>query len=237
MMEGIAWNYMHWFYSQVDRVYVNSQKYLERWVERGLAQEKLRILPRGLDTKSFDLRHRDVQFWKKRGARGKVVLYVGRISKEKELDFLSRVAERMRGDEGTTFAFVGEGPFLHELKKKLPHGIFTGSLHGEDLSRAYASADLFVFPSTTDTYGNVVIEALASGLPVLVSDQGGPKELLRNPNDGLVLAGGEAQWEAAIRKWIGSTSMPNDAKSRRERTVAGRKWEDAFRRFWEEGLL
>ena len=237
MMEGIAWNYMHWFYSQVDRVYVNSQKYLERWVERGLAQEKLRILPRGLDTESFDLRHRDVQFWKKRGARGKVVLYVGRISKEKELDFLSRVAERMRGDEGTTFAFVGEGPFLHELKKKLPHGIFTGSLHGEDLSRAYASADLFVFPSTTDTYGNVVIEALASGLPVLVSDQGGPKELLRNPNDGLVLAGGEAQWEAAIRKWIGSTSMPNDAKSRRERTVAGRKWEDAFRRFWEEGLL
>ena len=237
MMEGIAWNYMHWFYSQVDRVYVNSQKYLERWVERGMAPEKLRILPRGLDTEAFDLRHRDADFWKKRGARGKVVLYVGRISKEKELDFLARVAERMKREEGIAFAFVGEGPFLPELKKKLPHGIFTGPLHGADLSRAYASADLFVFPSTTDTYGNVVIEALASGLPVLVSDQGGPKELLRNPEDGLVLLGGEGEWEAAIRKWLGSGGHPNGAKSRRDRTVAGRKWEDAFRRFWEDGLL
>ena len=234
MMEGIAWNYMHWFYSQMDRVYVNSQKYLDRWVERGLPRKKMSILPRGLETEVFDLRHRDPDFWKKRGIRGKVVLYVGRISKEKELDFLAQVAERMKGEDGMKFAFVGEGPFLAELRKKLPQAVFTGPLHGRDLSAAYASADLFVFPSTTDTYGNVVIEALASGLPVLVSDQGGPRELLRNPADGEVVSGGVAEWESAIRRVL---CKEGDRRARRERTVVGRKWEDAFRRFWEEGLL
>jgi glycosyltransferase involved in cell wall biosynthesis len=237
MMEGIAWNYMQWFYSQMDRVYVNSQRYLERWVEKGLPREKLTILPRGLETEVFDIRHRDLNFWKKRGARGKVVLYVGRISKEKELDFLSRVAERMQGAAETSFAFVGEGPFLPELKKRLPQVVFTGSLHGEDLSSAYASADLFVFPSTTDTYGNVVIEAMASGLPVLVSDQGGPRELLRDPADGEVVGGDAGEWEKAIRRILQAGGGEEGRRARRERTIAGRKWGDAFQRFWNEGLL
>jgi glycosyltransferase involved in cell wall biosynthesis len=237
MMEGIAWNYMHWFYSQMDRVYVNSQKYLDRWVERGLSREKLEILPRGLETEVFDLRYRDPEFWKRRGGRGQVVLYVGRISKEKELDFLAQVADRMKGDAGVTFAFVGDGPFLPELKKKVAGGIFTGALHGQELSQAYASADLFVFPSTTDTYGNVVIEALASGLPVLVSDQGGPRELLRDPADGEVISGGAGEWEKAIRRLLASGGQMGARAQRRERTVTGRGWGDAFARFWEDGLL
>ena len=237
MVEGIAWNYMHWFYSQMDRVYVNSQKYFDRWAERGLAAEKLRILPRGLDTVAFDLAFRDTGFWKKRGAQGKVILYVGRISKEKELDFFSQVVRRMGSESGTTFAFVGEGPFLPELRKKLPQGIFTGALQGEDLSRAYASADLFVFPSTTDTYGNVVIEALASGMPVLVSDKGGPKELLRDPEDGQVVTGGPAEWENAIRSWLGPQEDIVKKQARRNRTIQGRKWEEAFQRFWSGALM
>jgi len=237
MMEGIAWNYMHWFYSQMDRVYVNSQRYLDRWVERGLPREKLEILPRGLETGIFDLSHRDPGFWKKRGAKAKVVLYVGRISREKELDFLAQVAERMKSDPSVTFAFVGDGPFLAELKAKVPQGIFTGALHGKDLSRAYASADLFVFPSTTDTYGNVVIEALASGLPVLVSDQGGPKELLRHPDDGEVVSGGAADWEKAVRRVLGGPEGMDARSARRARTVQGRAWGDAFTKFWGEGLL
>jgi len=221
----------------MDRVYVNSQKYLDRWVEKGLPKEKLRILPRGLETEVFDLRHRDPGFWKKRGARGKVVLYVGRISKEKELEFLAQVAERMKRDTQIHFAFTGDGPLLPELKKRLPQALFTGTLHGEDLSRAYASADLFVFPSTTDTYGNVVIEALASGLPVLVSDQGGPRELLRNPADGEVITGDAAAWEYAIRRILGQNGNDEERRARRERTVGGRSWDEAFIKFWAEGLM
>jgi len=145
LVEGIAWNYMHWFYSQMDRVYVNSQSYLDRWVERGLPREKLAILPRGLETELFSTKHRKEDFWKRRGAAGKVALYVGRISKEKELDFLARVAGKIPTSAGVTFAFVGEGPFVEELKRKVPQGIFTGVLHGEDLGQAFASPTSLFF--------------------------------------------------------------------------------------------
>jgi len=238
LMEGMAWNYMHWFYSQMDRVYVNSQSYLERWVEKGLPREKLMILPRGLDTETFSTKHRDPEFWKKRGSVGKVVLYVGRISKEKELEFLSRVAEKLPRKKGVTFACVGEGPFLAELKKKMHEGIFTGVLHGADLSKAYASADLFVFPSTTDTYGNVVVEAMASGLPVIVSNQGGPGELLRDERDGEVAATGDvAAWVTAVERQILRGENSSSREERRERTIVGRSWREAFASFWRDGLL
>ena len=238
LIEGIAWNYMHWFYSQMDRVYVNSQSYLERWVEKGLAREKLAILPRGLDTELFSTSHRQEGFWKSRGAKGKVALYVGRISKEKELDFLSRVAVQLERSGGITFAFVGEGPFLAELKQKIPQGIFTGVLHNQELGQAYASADLFVFPSTTDTYGNVVVEAMASGLPVVVSDQGGPGELLRDPRDGeKVVTGDVAKWVSAILRVAGNVNNIEIRQARRDRTIAGRGWHDAFQSFWRDALL
>jgi glycosyltransferase involved in cell wall biosynthesis len=238
LVEGIAWNYMHWFYSQMDRVYVNSQSYLDRWVERGLSREKLAILPRGLETDLFSTKHRKEDFWSRRGAAGKVALYVGRISKEKELDFLARVAVKIPKSAGVTFAFVGEGPFLEELKRKVPQGIFTGVLHGEELGQAYASADLFVFPSTTDTYGNVVVEAMASGLPVVVSNQGGPAELLRDPKDGeWVVAGDLANWVAAIQRLAAQENGPEERQKRRERTIQGRSWHDAFQSFWRDALL
>ena len=169
---------------------------------------------------------------------GKVALYVGRISKEKELDFLARVAGKIPKSAGVTFAFVGEGPFLEELKRKVPQGIFTGVLHGEELAQAYASADLFVFPSTTDTYGNVVVEAMASGLPVVVSNQGGPAELLRDPKDGeRVVAGDLANWVAAIQRLAAQENGPDERQKRRERTIQGRSWHDAFQSFWRDALL
>ena len=238
LVEGMAWNYMHWFYSQMDRVYVNSQSYLERWVDKGLAREKLAILPRGLDTELFSTSHRKEDFWKRRGAKAKVALYVGRISKEKELDFLARVATGMGKNEAISFAFVGEGPFLEELKRKVPQGIFTGVLRGEALSQAYASADLFVFPSTTDTYGNVVVEAMASGLPVVVSDQGGPSELLRDSQDGeKVVTGDVGKWISAIERLSLGQNSVKEREARRQRTVMGRSWSDAFDRFWNDALL
>ena len=238
LVEGIAWNYMHWFYNQMDRVYVNSQSYLDRWVERGLPREKLGILPRGLETDLFSTKHRKEDFWKRRGASGKVALYVGRISKEKELDFLARVAGKIPKSAGVTFAFVGEGPFLEELKRKVPQGIFTGVLHGEELAQAYASADLFVFPSTTDTYGNVVVEAMASGLPVVVSNQGGPAELLRDPKDGeRVVAGDLAAWVEAIQRLALKANGAGERQKRRQRTIQGRSWHDAFQSFWRDALL
>src|SRR6185295_10142653 len=88
--------------------------------------------------------------------------------------------------DNLAIAIVGDGPYLKELRALLPEAASTGYLAGLELARAYASSDLFVFPSTTDTFGNVILEALASGVPCVVSDQGGPKDLIEHGRTGFI---------------------------------------------------
>src|SRR5207248_9636784 len=115
------------------------------------------------------------------------LLYVGRISKEKDLDVLAEAYRQLRA-EGLPIGlyFVGDGPYLQALNQALPEAVFTGYLLGKALAAAYASADVFDCPSTTDTFGNVVIEAQASGVPVIVSDTGGPKWLVASKVNGVL---------------------------------------------------
>jgi glycosyltransferase involved in cell wall biosynthesis len=121
------------------------------------------------------------------------------------------------------------------MKELLPEGIYTGSLHREELAAAYASADFFVFPSTTDTFGNVVIEAQASGLPVIVSDVGGPKDLIEEGVDGLITKGLDLD---ALTTAIGKLAADSELRSRMgvaaRARVAERDWSRAARLFWEE---
>jgi glycosyltransferase involved in cell wall biosynthesis len=230
-METLTWNYMHWFYDQMDTIYSNSRYYLDLWVGRGISASKLQIFPRGLDTDLFDRRHRDPGFWPARGARGKVLLYVGRISKEKDLDMLPDVA-RVLADRGAgaTWAFVGDGPYREELHRRMPGAIFTGVLTGTELGTAYASADLFVFPSTTDTYGNVIVEACAAGLRVVVSDAGGPKELVRSGVPGMVCPARSAR--AFADAIISLLAEP--AEFRRPDLANLMGWDAAARMFWNK---
>ena len=162
-------------------------------VSGALTLEALRALgnnPRGSfhPLQSFPTR-RDPAFFEKFGAKnGQVrLLYVGRVSREKDLDLLAEAYRRLRNDGlSIQLCVVGHGPYSKEFAKALPEALFTGYLKGEELAAAYASADIFVFPSTTDTFGNVIIEAQASGVPVIVSDSGGPKELVENERNGLI---------------------------------------------------
>jgi glycosyltransferase involved in cell wall biosynthesis len=121
------------------------------------------------------------------------------------------------------------------MKELLPEGIYTGSLHREELASAFASADFFVFPSTTDTFGNVVIEAQASGLPVIVSDVGGPKDLVANGTDGFVTKGLDldALTDAVKRLVLDAPLRRSMGEASRAR-VAGRDWTHAATLFWEE---
>ena len=110
---------------------------------------------------------------------GPKILYVGRISKEKDLNVLAQAFRRLTQTHADVeLILVGDGPYLNELKELLAGtpSIFTGYREGEQLAAIYASCDLFAFPSATDTFGNVVLEAQASGLPVIVTDSGGPQE-------------------------------------------------------------
>ena len=235
-LESVAWNYMHWFYGQLDSVFVNSEQYRRSWIARGFAPEKLKILPRGLDTTLFSPEHRDPAFWQKFGEHNGAVhlLYVGRISKEKDLDVLAQAYRQLR-DEGLPIQLylVGDGPYLQALHEAMPEAIFTGYLRGKELAAAYASADVFVFPSTTDTFGNVVIEAQASGVPVIVSDTGGPKELVEENVNGVVTKSHDVEDLArAIRDLVNDKRKRCQMSRQARQAVINRSWPGAFRKFW-----
>ena len=240
-LESLAWTYMRWFYGQQDTVFVNSEEYRRSWVKRGIEPTKLKILPRGLDTELFHPRRRDVTFWerferKKTPRAGETIrlLYVGRISKEKDLDLLALAYRQLQAEGLPVQLFlVGNGPYASTLAELLPDAVFTGYLAGEELATAYASADLFVFPSTTDTFGNVIIEAQASGLPVIVSDVGGPKELVRDGVNGLVTKALDAQaFASAIRALAHDPQLRAQISLHARQSVADRSWPMAFQKFW-----
>ncbi len=236
-METLTWNYMQWFYEQLDTVFVNSEEYRRCWEKRGIPADRLHILPRGLDTALFHPEKRGSNWWRARGlGEGETgLLYVGRISKEKRLDLLVPVVERLRA-EGLAVRplLVGHGPYAAELGKLLPDAIFTGYLRGDDLAAAYASADVFVFPSTTDTFGNVILEAQAAGLPVVVSDQGGPRELVADGVDGRVVRAGDVgAWAAAIGELCRDPDQRRRMGEAARRQVENRSWPRAARRFWD----
>ena len=237
-METMVWNYMQWFYGQLDLVYVNSEFYRRCWIDRGIVPDKLRIFPRGLDTELFNPSLRDPKFWILRGAKGPVMLYVGRVSKEKDLNFLAEIMPALHAKAGPfTLAIVGEGPYRAELEALLPDAIFTGILSGRELGVAYASADLFVFPSTTDTYGNVVVEAMAAGLPAAVSDIGGPRELIKNSQVGRVLpARNAAAWVKGLAEMLANLPSPEERRAIAVQSGSERKWDKAFAQLWADGL-
>lgn len=237
-METLTWDFMHWFYSQLDIIYVNSEDYRKCWIDRGIPAEKLKILPRGLDTKLFNPTRRNPEFWKSRGLReGEVgMLFVGRISKEKNLDTLVSATRRLaEWKTPVRPLFIGEGPYLAEMKRLLPDAIFTGYLGGDELADAYASADLFVFPSTTDTFGNVVIEAQACGLPVIVSDVGGPRDLVQHGRDGFVTKALDVgELAESIRRLAVDPALRESMGSASRARVETRDWSEAFEKFWSE---
>jgi glycosyltransferase involved in cell wall biosynthesis len=207
-LEKAAWSYMIWFYGQMEEVMVPSAGTREQLLSRGLPQERMKPLPRWVDTETYSPDMRNPNFWKSRGiGLGRVVLlYVGRVSREKGLEMLVE-AFRELVDTGSAIALavIGDGPYREEMETALSSypTLFTGYLAGEQLQSGYASADLFVFPSATDTFGNVVLEAQASGLPVIVSDEGGPQELMIDGDTGVVFrAGCKNGLVAAIRLMV-----------------------------------
>ena len=235
-LESVTWRYMHWFYGQLDTVFVNSEEYRDSWIQRGLDPAKLKIFPRGLDTELFHPTRRDPAFFETFGAtNGQVrLLYVGRVSREKDLDLLAQAYRRLR-DEGLSvqLVVVGHGPYSKEFSELLPEAVFTGYLRGKDLAAAYASSDVFVFPSTTDTFGNVVIEAQASGIPVVVSDSGGPKELVENNANGFITKSHDLEdFTRAVRNLIVDANLRKQMGQRARQSVIDRTWPSAFRKFW-----
>jgi glycosyltransferase involved in cell wall biosynthesis len=237
-LEGLTWRYMEWFYGRCDTVWSPSEAYREQLLEHGFAPQRLFVFNRGTDVDFFNPKQRDEQFWSKWGANGQLkILYVGRVSREKNLDtllksFLTQEDVRKRA----SLAIVGDGPYLEELRKtyKNQEIVFTGFLRGRSLAQAYASADVFVFPSTTDTYGNAVLEAQSSGLPAIVADEGGPKEIIAPGESGFALRGHDVTaWKETLHRMVFDDSLRRQMSTRARERAASRDWETAFREFWQ----
>ncbi len=163
----VNWTYkvMRWFHRPSSAVMVATET-----VERELAQRGFKNIKRwgrGVDTALF--RPRDKSFL---DLPRPIALYVGRVAVEKNIEAFLAL------DRPGTKIIVGDGPQLRQFAKKYPQVVFAGARHGEDLARHYAAADVFVFPSLTDTFGLVLLEALACGVPVAAYPVAGPIDVI-----------------------------------------------------------
>lgn len=178
-------------------VIVPSEAFVEEVHEMGVARNRVHFLHRGVDLSRFSPQRRDPACWESLGAPpGPVVAFLGRVSREKGLEVLADAFERLLATRpDAVLGIIGDGPWKDEFQHRLAHtgrAVFAGELGGDDLPRALSSAEIFAFPSTTDTFGNAVLEALACGVPAVVTDQGGPKEIVEEGCSGLIVPGGDA---------------------------------------------
>ncbi|MEI6514752.1 MAG: glycosyltransferase [bacterium] len=236
VLEQLAWRYMQWFYGQMEKIYVPSEFYRKQLAENGFDPAKLSILPRGVDRDRFNPGKRDEHFWEQYGLNGNLkLLYVGRISKEKNVRTLIEAFRYVRTTTPVVdLVVVGEGPELEALRREIKDENirFTGLLMGDDLAKAYASADMFVFPSASDTFGNVVLEAQASGLPAIVSNEGGPAEIIARNGSGLAVnVRTPAPLCAAIRELVWDKDRRMVMSRKALQTAKDLSWDRALDQF------
>jgi glycosyltransferase involved in cell wall biosynthesis len=183
---------MKWFYSMTDVVRVPTVEYGQMLVDRGFEPWKLKIIPKAVDPELFTpdkvIGSQILAQWGINN--GITLLYVGRISKDKNLDLICEAYLSLSKERpDINLLIVGEGPYLDEMKHAMSGEArirFTGRLPREELPPIYSNSHIFVFPSTTDTFGMVVLEAQACGLPAIVSDIGGPQEIISDGRTGYV---------------------------------------------------
>jgi glycosyltransferase involved in cell wall biosynthesis/predicted metal-dependent phosphoesterase TrpH len=216
------------FYGACDVVLSPSRATDERLNGLGIPDERIRRWDRGVDLKRFDPAHRDEDL-----LRGEVnVLYAGRLSKEKGVDLLADAfLEAHRRDPRLHLSLAGGGPEEELLRARLgDHATFLGWLTGDDLARAYSSADAFLFASSTETFGQVVLEAQASGLPVVAVDRGGPACLIEHCETGLLAPPDVNALADAVLSMTGTPLLSERISRAALAAVRGRSWEAALDR-------
>jgi glycosyltransferase involved in cell wall biosynthesis len=234
----LTWKYILWYYAQMDTIYVPSQATGNELVKKGLNASKITLYPRGIDIQRFHPAKRN-GFLKNclKIENAVTLLYVGRISKEKNLPLLVDVFKSLISKHPDLhLILVGDGPWRSEMQQALT-GLpctFTGYLNGNDLPAVYASSDLFVFPSNTDTFGNVVLEAQASGIPVIVSNQGGPHENMQPDKTGLVVTDNNVEaWVKAIENLLENPQKRRSMGSSARKLMEARSFETAHIKSFE----
>jgi phosphatidylinositol alpha 1,6-mannosyltransferase len=186
-LEWLGWRILRWFHGRCVATYAPSTSIVDELIARDIPN--VRLWSRGVDTRAFSPEWRDSGLRERVGATDDrpMLLLVSRLVKEKDLaDLVAVDRELRRRGVDYALALVGDGPMRRRLEGDLPHAHFAGHQSGRGLARWYASGDVFIFPSTTETFANVVQEAMASGLPAVVVDRGGPQGVIEPGRSGFV---------------------------------------------------
>jgi glycosyltransferase involved in cell wall biosynthesis len=196
--------------------------------------DRLMVVPRGVDTENFSPAKRDEQLRQNWGANAdtQVLLSVGRLAVEKNLDTVVRCFKSLQARGlPVKLVIVGDGPMRHALERSIPEAIFAGTRTGLDLAKHYASADLFIFPSLTETFGNVTIEAMASGLAVVAYDHAAAGQLIEHQRNGMVIAPNqEEQLFEAARQLVEGTTLRVQIRIAARQTAVDRDWSSVIAR-------
>ncbi len=232
LLERATISYLRHLHNRSSSTFVPSRDVIDQLNGQGF--KNLELLPKGVDTQLFSPRKRDSLARSEWGATNSSIvgLYVGRIAPEKNLPLLVRTfTELRRRFPDFVGVFVGNGPKLEVMKHDHPEFIYAGVQRGEDLAKSYASADLFVFPSLTETFGNVTLEAMASGLAVLAFDYAAARQHIRDGENGYKVPFGDE--DAFVAKALALVSAPNLDQVRVEARASARKvrWKKVVRRF------
>ena len=199
--------YVRWFYSSLDEVRAPTEESLRSLVRHGYDAARLALFRRGIDTAVFSpLKESRSSLRLRYALDGEfTLLYVGRVSRDKSVGFIAEVYRELRR-RGVLVNLIicGDGPESEAWRRsfeKDPRVKLAGRVAREDLPAAYSLSDLFLFPSTMDTFGMAVLEAQACGLPALVTNVGGPQEIVVNEETGYVLPAGQRDvWVDAVVK-------------------------------------
>ncbi len=227
-LEGLGWRYVVWVHNHADINLCTSAATIEALRARGV--QRLGLWPYGIETDRFSPRWATPE-WRLRLSGGHpervILLCVGRLAKEKSLERLEPV---MRQLEGVSLAIVGDGPVRAELEHRFTGTptTFLGLLSGEELSRAYASADAFLFPSDSETLGMVILEAHAAGLPVIAADTPAARELVDDGIDGLRYDSRDpAALARSVRRLAGDRELRQAMAAAAPGAVGGATWRQA----------
>ncbi len=234
---SVGWIYLRWFYRHAERVLVPSRVY-ERFLNgRGVTHTGL--WTRGVDPAHFHPRFRS-EAWRARfgvGPDDLLVTYIGRLAREKDLLRLIAAWQALRAQRGNAqLVLVGRGPLEEELRQAQIPGLHVmGLLEGRALSEAYASADLFAFPSATETFGNSLLEAMASGLPSLAVRAGGVLEFAEHGvNAWLAPAGDTAAFTQALGRLLATPALRARLSEGARATAQARGWDAIYDELFAE---
>lgn len=224
-IEGMSWEALRFVHSRADLTLVTSPQMREELMSHGIP--RVDVWRKGIDTERFDPKFKDEEMRKKMSDDNPddfLMVYVGRLGAEKRIKDVKPMMEKM---PNARFCVVGKGPQMEELEEyfKGTKTKFMGQMSGDELSQAFASADVFVMPSDSETLGFVVLESMASGVPVVGAKAGGIPSLIQDEKDGFLVEPGD------IDGFVARLKQLQDAKFRKEMGKKARA--EAERWGWE----